>query len=229
MARETVEIGYIFKFWNAFTTQSIIPCILHHTSLDTHFELNSISMRLLHFYTISPLFRLSLSLPGRSFCFTVPIPQLISSSHWHVRWQNQSPPCYPCPRVWPPGCAPSPCSWGVGRLPNCHLPHINDHRGRGGNSRAGRNERIPGAQFQGEFGKMGEAGAFFAILHGATSKWTKLANNKKEIVCTRSNIESIVDCTLQFRLSIAGAKSFLSRKLYCFIYSKFCLCLCMLK
>ena len=40
---------------------------------------------------------------------------------------------------------------------------------------------------------MGEAGAFFAIPHCATSKWARLANDEKEIFCRGPNIENIVD------------------------------------
>ena len=55
----------------------------------------------------------------------------------------------------------------------------------------GRNERIPGAQFQGELGKW-VAGAFSAIPHCATSKSARLANDERETFCRRPNIENML-------------------------------------
>ena len=224
-----------FKFWNAFTTQSITPCILHHTSLDTHFELNSISMRAL-LRAISPSFRLSLSLPGGSFSFTFPILQIISSSHWHVQSLDSSGriscplvnpffPSYPLlhlcyPLVTPllilcyPFVAPLlhlcyplvtpvvefgqqaelpppvPEALG-GALTATFLILMTTGEGEGIVGRGGM-KGFPEPNFKANW-ENGWGWRLFAIPYCATSKWAKLANNEKEIVCTCTNIENIVD------------------------------------
>ena len=52
---------------------------------------------------------------------------------------------------------------------------------------------FPEPNFKANLGKWVRLAPFFAIPHCATSKWTKLANNEKEIVCTHPNIKNIVD------------------------------------